>query len=206
MADSALVPTDRLSCAFDAPRDGYHHMRNLEIKLALTPDQLESLDATVRASGLPVEILDQTDTYFAVSQGRLKLRETTRESHDPVTELIAYRRPDDSGPRWSDYDRLPLSFEAGTRLKGMLSQTLGVTTVVAKRRLVAIRGRSRIHLDRVRGLGSFLEIETVAQSDDADGIDRELAATVEWLGIDLATAEPIPGSYADLGRNSAHQR
>lgn len=181
-------------------------MRNLEIKLALTPERLEALEATVRVAGLPVEVLDQTDTYFAVSHGRLKLRETTSEGSEAAAELIAYRRPDDSGPRWSDYDRLPLSFEAGTRLKAMLTTTLGVTTVVVKRRLVAIRGRTRIHLDRVAGLGCFLEIETVAQHDDEYGIDREMAATVEWLGIDLATAEPIPGSYADLGRDSAHQR
>lgn len=180
-------------------------MRNLEIKLALTPERLEALDATVRAAGLPVELLDQTDTYFAVSQDRLKLRETTSAGRAPAAELIAYRRPDETGPRWSDYDRLPLSAEAGTRLKAMLTQTLGVAAVVAKRRLVAIRGRSRIHLDQVMGLGCFLEIETVARLDDDDGIDRELAATVEWLGIDLATADPIPGSYADLGRDSAHQ-
>ncbi len=173
-------------------------MRNLEIKIAITPERLATLEATVQRAGLPIAVLDQVDTYFAVPAGRLKLRES--DGAEPAAELIAYRRPDESGPRWSDYELLPLPPMVASRLKAMLTETVGVTTVVAKRRLVAIRGRSRIHLDRVDDLGCFLEIETVAQDDDDTGIDQELQATLEWLGVDLGSEEPIDGSYADLMR------
>jgi adenylate cyclase class IV len=182
--------------------EGQHTgMRNLEIKIAVTPAQLEAFDATVRSAGLPVVALGQVDTYFAVTSGRLKLRETTDERGERTAELIAYQRPDVEGPRWSDYERLALSPPAAASLKAMLAATAGVASVVAKRRTVAIRDRSRIHLDRVEQLGCFLEIETVAGDGDDAGIDQELAATLEWLGLDRATVEPIRGSYADLRRN-----
>ena len=180
-------------------------MRNLEIKIAITPERLATLEASVRSAGLPINVLDQVDTYFTVPAGRLKLRETTRDGAEPGAELIGYRRPDELGPRWSDYELLPLPPAVASRLKAMLTETVGVATVVAKRRLVAIRGRSRIHLDRVDELGCFLEIETVARDGDESGIDRELAATLEWLGVEPATEEPIRGSYADLRRNRARQ-
>lgn len=174
--------------------------RNLEIKLRLSPARLTALAATVRAAGLPVTVLDQIDSYFPVPAGRLKLRQITPEAGEPTAELIAYQRPDLTGPRWSAYELLPLAPDVANRLKAMLTASLGVGAVVAKRRLVAIRGRSRIHLDQVEGLGCFLEIETVAQGDDETGIDRELQATLEWLGVDPANEEPINGSYADLMR------
>jgi adenylate cyclase class IV len=175
--------------------------RNLEIKLRLTPARLASLEATVRAAGLSVTVLDQIDTYFRVPPpGRLKLRQLTPEGGELTAELIAYQRPDLTGPRWSDYELLPLAPEVGSRLNAMLTASLGVRAVVTKRRRVAIRGRSRIHLDQVETLGCFLEIETVAQGDDDNGIDQELQATLEWLGVDPGSEEPIDGSYADLMR------
>jgi adenylate cyclase class IV len=175
--------------------------RNLEVKLRLTPARLASLEATVRAAGLPMTVLDQIDTYFRVPPpGRLKLRQIRPEDGEPTAELIAYQRPDLTGPRWSAYELLRLVPEAGSSLNAMLTESLGVRAVVTKRRRVAIRGRSRIHLDQVETLSCFLEIETVAQGDDDTGIDQELQATLEWLGVDPGSEEPIDGSYVDLMR------
>lgn len=179
-------------------------MRNLEIKISVTSAHLADLETTVRKSGLAIVVLDQVDTYFAVTRGRLKLREVRDELGARSAELISYRRPDLTGPRWSDYELLPLSPEVAASVKAMLAGTVGVAAVVAKRRLVAIRGRSRIHLDQVADLGCFLEIETVAQDGDDAGIDQELHATLEWLGIDLANEEPSQGSYADLMHDQEH--
>lgn len=182
-------------------------MRNLEIKLKLSPERLEQLAATVAASGIQIDVLAQVDMYFAVTHGRLKLREITPEDGHPMAELIAYQRPDQSGPRWSTYRRLTLSPDDAANLKQMLTETVGQSVVVAKRRRVAIRGRSRIHLDQVEGLGAFLEIETVAgDGDDAAGIDQELRATLEWLGVDPAREASSEGSYADLMRQSGRDQ
>jgi predicted adenylyl cyclase CyaB len=174
-------------------------MRNLEIKIRLMPQRLDQLAAAIAANGATITVLTQVDTYFAVARGRLKLREITPEAGQPTAELIAYRRPDQAGPRWSTYQRLTLPLDAVADLKQMLAGTVGQSVVVTKRRTVAIRGRSRIHLDQVEGLGAFLEIETVAgEGDDADGIDQELRATLEWLGVDPRLEVSSEGSYADL--------
>jgi adenylate cyclase class IV len=174
-------------------------MRNLEIKIQLTPERLKRLVAIIAADGIPLTVLDQVDTYFAVAQGRLKLREITPEAGEPTAELIGYQRPDQSGPRWSTYQRLALPLDTALGLKQVLVDTVGQSAVVAKRRVVAIRGRSRIHLDQVDGLGVFLEIETVAgEGDDVASIDQEMRATLEWLGVDPVREVSHEGSYADL--------
>jgi predicted adenylyl cyclase CyaB len=181
-------------------------MRNLEIKIQLTDERLAELERRVRGAGLPVSVLTQVDTYFAAREGRLKLREIRTDTGERSDELISYHRPNHDGPRWSRYERLALAPEAGDGLKRILTDALGVRSEVQKRRLVAIRGRSRIHLDRVEGLGCFLEIETVAAGDDDAGIDQELRATVEWLGVDLTAVEPVRGSYADLQAEQQPER
>ena len=58
-------------------------------------------------------------------------------------------------------------------------------------------GQTRIHLDRVEGLGDFLELEVVLRDgqSDADGIaiaERLMAA------LDIAPSERLAGAYLDL--------
>lgn len=141
----------------------------------------------------------QTDSYFRVALGRLKLR--TIEGADGATavELIAYRRPDEPGSRWSDYRRVTLDPASARGVAEALAVVCGVVAVVDKQREVAILGRTRIHLDRVTGLGSFIELETVADpSDDDDdaGLLREHEDVIRVL--ELGDREPVATSYGDL--------
>jgi predicted adenylyl cyclase CyaB len=74
---------------------------------------------------------------------------------------------------------------------------LPVRGVVVKRREVIIVGRTRIHLDEVRHLGSFLELEVVLRDDEpAEAGEREARRLLETLGI--ATSSLISGAYIDL--------
>ena len=54
---------------------------------------------------------------------------------------------------------------AGAATLAALSETLGVDVVVEKRRHLLLWETVRIHLDEVTGLGSFLELEAVAEPD-----------------------------------------
>src|SRR5579863_7597996 len=78
--------------------------RNIEIK-ARVDNLAELRERLLRLPIRGTEQLDQTDTFFYVPHGRLKLREFT----DSSAELIFYERPDEPGAKLSQYDRAACS-------------------------------------------------------------------------------------------------
>ncbi len=182
----------------EKPVTTHSPVRNLELKVGCNAKELERVRDCLVAAGVALVTLGQVDTYFAASTGRLKLRETVPAPDDGTrtAELVAYVRPDTSGPRWSSYHRVPVAGTDAAALKAALASTVGVLIEVAKTRTVGVRGRTRIHLDEVRGLGAFVELETVIAGDDEAGADEEMAETAALLGLDRLL--PIPGSYSDL--------
>ena len=130
-------------------------------------------------------------TGLAVAHGRLKLRRFA----DGSAELIHYHREDRAAAKASDYVRVPVA-DAGA-LAEALSRACGAIGRVRKRRLLLLAGQTRIHLDRVEGLGDFLELEVVLRDGqtDADGVaiaERLMAA------LDVASTERLAGAYLDL--------
>ncbi|MDP9368156.1 MAG: class IV adenylate cyclase [Chloroflexota bacterium] len=171
--------------------------RNLELKVGCDPATLAHVRERLAAGGVSFVTLTQVDTYFAVPSGRLKLRQSAPAiGNEQTAELIGYVRPDTSGPRWSAYHRVPVAAVNATMLKAALTATVGVLTEVIKTRTVGLRGRTRVHLDEVQGLGAFVELETVVVGEDDGSADAELAETAALLGLDRLV--PIPGSYSDL--------
>lgn len=177
------------------PRNG---ARNLELKVRCDEAEQAHVRARLHAAGATTVRLRQIDTYFAVPRGRLKLREIAGPGEaDRAAELIGYARPDVVGARWSTYHRVPVAPADASTLKNALAATIKVRGVVAKEREVGILGRTRVHLDRVDGLGCFVELETVVSAgDDGVAAEVELAEVVAVLG--LGRFEAIAGSYADL--------
>jgi predicted adenylyl cyclase CyaB len=139
----------------------------------------------------PVEVIAQEDTFFAVSQGRLKLRIRNADA----AQLIYYERPDQGGPKRSDYQIFET--EDPDRLKLTLSRALGIRGIVRKTRYLYLVGQTRVHVDDVEGLGQFMELEVVLRPDqpDADGqaIARDLMSK---LGV--AESDLLEGAYMDL--------
>lgn len=166
--------------------------RNVEIK-ARVPD-LASIDDRARAiatSG-PVD-LAQDDTFFACAHGRLKLRVLS----DGTGELIHYLRPDDAGPKVSDY--LISKIADPQALRESLARALGITGRVRKRRRLYHLDRTRIHLDEVEGLGGFVELEVVLRENDATETGlAEAARIMGLLGID--ESQLVQGAYVELAR------
>lgn len=163
---------------------------NIEIKARSTDFQAQATVAAELADG-PVVELDQVDTFFHVPQGRLKLREFGNES----AELIQYHRSDLAGPKASSYV-ISRTGEPDT-LKAALAAALGVRAVVRKHRRVWLTGTTRMHFDRVDGLGEFIELEVVL----GDGISAEAGYKIaEGLMDRLGIAEQhlVSGAYVDL--------
>jgi homotetrameric cytidine deaminase len=161
--------------------------RNLEIK-ARDADPRRSLEQALALGADDRGEIVQRDTYFAGARGRLKLRE--QDPGDP--ELIQYRRPDEAGPRASEYRRVPVG-EAQS-LREALDAALGTLVVVEKRRRLLLWDGVRIHLDAVDGLGSFVELEALAEAGgDLEAKLERLSGELE-IGADRLVAQ----SYSDL--------
>jgi len=136
-------------------------------------------------------ILKQTDTYFGVKRGRLKLREINGKS----LELIYYRRVNTKGSRYSDYSVLPLqNIQAARRL---LTSLFEITVVVKKRRELFLYRNSRIHIDSVAGLGGFIEFEVLVVRGKRQA--RHLMSFLKSK-FEIDSSSLIAGSYSDLIR------
>jgi adenylate cyclase class IV len=164
--------------------------RNVEIKARVA--DLPRLRDRVAALALgPPQALEQTDTFFPVPGGRLKLR----RFGDGAGELILYQRPDRPGPRESAYSRMDCRDPAD--LGAILRRRLGTRGVVEKRREVFLVGRARIHLDEVRDLGAYLEIEVVLDAGEpAARGEREARALLAVLDVPDSALEAR--AYIDL--------
>ena len=164
-------------------------MRNIEVKVRV--DDLEPVRVAALALGAEDHgTLVQVDQFFTPTQGRLKLRtEGTRST------LIAYDRPDASEARGSEYVLAEVSDPDG--LSEALVAAVGRGVEVRKARHFLVHGHTRIHLDTVERLGTFVELETVVGdglSDEAGTL--ELGTLRSRLGLDAAQVVPV--AYADL--------
>jgi adenylate cyclase class IV len=163
---------------------------NVEVKARVSNLASVRAKAQALATGAP-HVISQRDTFFIVAHGRLKVR----AFEDGSGELIAYERPDQEGPKLSSYSRVACRDARG--LSDALSRVLPVRGVVSKHREVFLSGRTRIHLDRVEGLGSFVELEVVlADRESPEAGHLEALELLEQLAI--PATDLIPHAYIDL--------
>ncbi|MEP6677266.1 MAG: class IV adenylate cyclase [Ferruginibacter sp.] len=133
----------------------------------------------------------QTDTYFTVSNGRLKLREGNIENN-----LIYYERNDQPGPKSSDFKLVKIEDAAG--LKEVLTRSLGIKKIVQKQREIYFIENVKFHIDTVPGLGNFIEIEAgnlVTNKTKEELLEQCRFYLKEFNINDLDLVE---GSYSDM--------
>jgi predicted adenylyl cyclase CyaB len=164
--------------------------RNVEIKARVENVSMLIPPVAALASEGPLEIA-QDDTFFNCDNGRLKLRAFSIDAG----ELIFYRRLNQAGPKESFYIRSPTS--SPETLRESLSLAYGQIGRIRKYRTLYLVGRTRVHLDRVEGLGHFLELEVMLVGDEpAEQGIREAGELMDQLGIQ--PAQLIEGAYIDL--------
>jgi predicted adenylyl cyclase CyaB len=163
---------------------------NVEIKARLrNPARLKSLAEALALT--PSQIILQEDIFFEVPRGRLKLRIFAPNS----AELIYYEREDGPGPKESRYSLSQTSEPEA--LKTVLQKSLGVRGIVRKQRTLYLVGQTRIHLDEVEGLGSFVELEVVLQAHQshADGVQIARGLMVK---LEIQDSDLVEQAYIDL--------
>jgi len=150
----------------------------------------------IRLKARHVGTFRQTDVYFEVPEGRLKLREM--EGYNEA-ELVYYERENIAGPKRSDV--FILKVPKPDLFKALLRKALKVRSTVEKTREIYRYQGTRIHLDRVEGLGSFVEFEkeTAADPESMKKNEQKLKALMEKLGISPESLMEF--SYGDLSQS-----
>ncbi|HEY3474874.1 MAG TPA: class IV adenylate cyclase, partial [Anaerolineales bacterium] len=163
---------------------------NIEIKARVRNfDEIK-----IRAQALsdtPMEVIPQEDIFFNTSQGRLKLRLLPGEKG----QLIYYMRPNQEGPKRSDY-HLAHTVDPAS-LKRVLELAYGIRGIVRKTRYLYLVGQTRIHLDDVEGLGQFMELEVVMQEGQTDSEGQAIAEGL-MTSLGVAKSDLLEGAYMDL--------
>lgn len=167
-------------------------MAHLNVEIKARCSDPARIREVLRAHGAEFRGLDhQIDTYFRVPNGRLKLREGNIEY-----ALIHYRRPDSPDPKPSSvsiYRPLP-----DPALKEVLTAALEVLVVVEKEREIYFIDNVKFHIDTVKGLGHFVEIEAIDPDGTvgADRLDAQCRFYMAQFGI--RDADLIDRSYSDM--------
>ncbi len=133
----------------------------------------------------------QIDTYFKVSSGRLKLREGNIENY-----LIHYNRENKKGPKQSDVILFKVSPDSS--LKEILLKALDKLVVVDKQREIYFIKNVKFHIDKVKGLGVFVEIEEI-DKNGLIGKKKLLEQCKNYMELfGIKKSDLVSCSYGDL--------
>lgn len=167
-------------------------MNWLNIEIKAKSQRLEQIEQVLKSLNADFKGEDrQIDTYFNVPNGRLKLREGNIEN-----ALIHYNRANQEGPKASHITYYKP--QESNDLKATLTAGLGVKVVVDKRRQISFVENVKFHLDRVEGLGTFVEIEAIDKDGTlgAEKLNEQCQYYMELFGIQAD--DLIAVSYSDL--------
>ena len=161
---------------------------NYEFKARLKNEKLvRAMLKRLRARGVGTD--HQVDTYFHVPAGRLKVRQGRIEN-----ALIFYQRPD--APRARRATVATMLLPRRNSLREILAAGLDVLAVVKKRREIYFVGNVKIHLDRVRRLGKFLEVEAISRTGDIKKIRAQARKFQNLFAV--SNSDIVSQSYCDL--------
>ena len=167
-------------------------MSHINVEIKASCEDPERVRGILESNGVDFKGIDhQVDTYFRVSNGRLKLREGDIEQF-----LIHYDREDKLGPKQSNVTLF--SVPPNSTLKDVLVKSLGVLVVVVKQRGIYFIDNVKFHIDQVEQLGSFVEIEAidVTGSIGKERLMEQCQYYLKLLGINDSHLQAQ--SYSDL--------
>ncbi len=133
----------------------------------------------------------QTDTYYNVPQGRLKLREGNIEN-----ALIYYERENLAASKQSNvilYEHHP-----SPQLKSLLEKLHGIKTIVIKRRKIYFIDNVKFHFDHVENLGEFMEVEAIDKAGSIAVAVLQKQADEYSIFFEIAAQDFIELSYSDM--------
>ena len=169
--------------------------KNLEIKVRIknlkqTINRIEKLRAKRIYSSR------QTDVYFQNEKGRLKVRDSNGEK-----SVIFYDRIEDGRERWSKFHFI----KVGTPIEWVKFFDLFLERLITvkKHRTLFQYKNTRIHVDQIKNLGNFIELETKMNSSK-----KTARAEFDFLckHLELDGGEQILNSYSDMILNKRRNK
>jgi adenylate cyclase class 2 len=128
---------------------------HLNVEIKAHSNDIDAIREWLISNNADYKGLDkQTDTYFNVANGRLKLRQGNIEN-----ALIHYKRENQAEPKDSQVTMTHV--ENDEMLKQVLRKACGVLVEVIKKREIYFIDNVKFHIDDVPGLGNFVEIEAI---------------------------------------------
>jgi adenylate cyclase, class 2 len=165
---------------------------HLNVEIKASSHNSDQIRQWLLANGADLKGTDQqTDTYYKVPQGRLKLRQGNIEN-----SLIFYQRNNQQGPKDSTVTMTKV--DNGTQLKQVLENALGILVEVSKQREIYFIENVKFHVDHVPDLGNFIEIEAI-DKDGSIGKEKLLEQCnyyMQMLGIKEESLQIA--SYSDM--------
>lgn len=136
----------------------------------------------------------QTDTYFNVAKGRLKLREGNIEN-----SLIWYERENTADAKQSDV--LLYKHDPDKTLKDILVKVHGIKVIVQKKRRIYFIDNVKFHFDTIAELGTFIEVEAI-DKDGNFGIEKLKDQANKYAAFfNIQKEDFIAFSYSDMLQN-----
>jgi predicted adenylyl cyclase CyaB len=166
------------------------NIKNYEFKARV--DDLEKYESKLLTLNPELRGVDnQTDTYFNVKNGRLKLREGNIEN-----SLINYNRENVADSKLSEV--ILYKHEPDKALKDILEIQLGIKTVVSKRRKIYFINNVKFHFDIVDNLGTFIEVEAIDNNNEFTVEQLKEQSEYYFNFFGLKKSDLIGKSYSDL--------
>lgn len=163
---------------------------NIELKARCkNPDKIRGLLEEREADFKGTD--HQIDTYFEIPEGRLKLREGTIEN-----KLIFYKRENTPDAKPSNIELVPL--ENTTELKSLLTEALDIKVVVDKQREIYFIDNVKFHIDEVKNLGTFVEIEAIDRNENIGELTLRQQCTFYQKLFNITEEDLVAISYSDM--------
>lgn len=108
--------------------------------------------------------------------------------------LVQYNRPDVKGPKLSEFNILET--DDPKMLHKILEQSVGVLGEVKKQRWLFMHEQTRIHLDKVDNLGTFLEFEVCLRPEQTVDDGKIIADKLMEVFL-IRPDDLMAGAYLD---------
>ena len=168
-------------------------LTNIEIKAKSSEEEQNKIIGILKQKNAKYLGADvQTDTYFKIETGRLKLRRGNIEN-----SLIYYEREDKKDSKQSDV----ILFDNQGRineLEEIMKKTHDILVIVEKKRNIYFIENVKFHIDNVSRLGRFIEIEAISKDKilPIEKLQEQCNYYKTLLGIEDRNL--IKNSYGDM--------